>query len=212
MALAARSRGTTSREEAALAGTVEAMAELVDRRDQYTGRHTQAVAELTLRLAEAAGCDTTEAQQIGLAGRLHDIGKVALPDAVLQKSSGLTAEEWTLVRAHPVVGAEIVSLVPALRPLAPLIRSHHEHWDGGGYPDGLSGTAIPLGARIVAVADAYRAITAARPYQQQRSPVEALAELERCAAAQFDPSVVRALIHLLAADAASSVASGDPVA
>jgi diguanylate cyclase (GGDEF)-like protein len=212
MALAARSRGTTSREEAALSGTVEAMAELVDRRDQYTGRHTRAVAELTVRLAEAAGCDTTEAQQIGLAGRLHDIGKVALPDAVLQKSSGLTAEEWTLIRTHPVVGAEIVSLVPALRPLAPLIRSHHEHWDGGGYPDGLSGTVIPLGARIVAVADAYRAITAARPYQQQRTPVEAVAELERCAAAQFDPSVVRALIHLLAADAASTVASGDPVA
>src|SRR5207245_10448481 len=106
-----------------------------------------------------------EARLVGLAGGLNDIGKVAVADVVRQKPGRLTAEEWALVHAHPGVGADVVSRVPALRVLAPLIRAHHERWDGRGYPDGLAGEAIPLGARIVGVANAYAAMTSERPYR-----------------------------------------------
>jgi len=109
----------------------------------------------------------------------------------------LDEEEWRIMRAHPIVGAEIVSRVPALRVLAPLIRSHHERWDGTGYPDGLAGEAIPQSARIGAVADAYRALTADRPYQHGRAPALALVELRRCAGSQFDAGVVAALAAAL---------------
>jgi two-component system cell cycle response regulator len=189
-----------SREQTALIGTVEALAVLVEARDRYTGQHTHEVAALAMRLAVALGCDAAESHMIGLAGRLHDVGKVAMPDAILQKPGRLTAEEWALMRTHPSVGADVVSRVPALRALVPTIRGHHERWDGGGYPDGLSGEAISLGARIVAVADAYGAMTTARPYQPSRPPELAIAELRRCAGGQFDPAIVVALERVFAAD------------
>src|SRR2546422_2102854 len=129
------------------------------------------------------------AMGIQLAGRLHDVGKVAIPDGVLQKAGRLTEEEWDLIRTHPLVGAEVVSPIPALRPLAPVIRAHHERWDGQGYPDQLAGEAIPFGARILMVVDAYLAIIVDRPYRQARAPAVALAELRRCTRSQFDPQV-----------------------
>jgi diguanylate cyclase (GGDEF)-like protein len=190
----------TSREESALLGTVEALAALVEARDHYTGQHTHAVALLTLRLALALGLDAAQARMVSLAGRLHDVGKVAIPDAVLQKAGRLSAEEWALMRTHPVVGAELVGHVPALRGAASLIRAHHEHWDGAGYPAGLAGEAIPLGARIIAVAEAYEAMTSERPYRPAGPATWALAELRRCAGTQFDPTVVTALEQVLAAD------------
>jgi len=122
------------------------------------------VAALTTRLALALGLDAAQARMVGLAARLHDIGKVGVPDTVLQKRGRLLEEGWAVMQAHPVVGAEVVGHVPALRALAPLIRAHHERWDGRGYPDGLAGEAIPLGARVIAVADAYGAMTSERPY------------------------------------------------
>jgi HD-GYP domain-containing protein (c-di-GMP phosphodiesterase class II) len=137
---------------------------------------------------------------IGLAGRLHDVGKIALPDTVLQKPGLLTAEEWALIRAHPTVGAEVVGRLPALRVLVSAIQSHHEHWDGQGYPSGLAGEMIPLGGRILAVADAYEAMTRDRPHQQASSPALALAELKRCAGTQFDAAVVEALERVLPAE------------
>jgi len=186
-----------SREEAALAGTVEALATLVEARDHYTGQHTRQVATLTLQLALALGLDASEAYMIGMAGRLHDVGKVAVPDAVLQKPGRLTEEEWVLIRKHPEVEADVVSRVPSLRTLAPVIRAHHERWDGQGYPDKLVGEAIPLGARIVAVADACHAMMTNRPYQPARDAASALAELRRCSGTQFDPTVVQALERIL---------------
>ena len=182
----------SSREEVALLGTVEALASLVEARDAYTSEHTNEVADLARRIAREMGLEPAEIRLAGMVGKLHDIGKVAIPDAVLQKPGKLTPDEWTQIRQHPVIGAEVVSRIPGLRVTAPGIRSHHERWDGTGYPDGLSGDDIPLTARIVAVADVYNAITTTRVYRPSRSHTEALAELRRCAGSQFDPVVVDA--------------------
>jgi len=189
-----------TREETALAGTVEALVSLGDARDHYTGQHTRDVGVLARRVALALGVGAAQARMIGLAGRLHDIGKVAVPDAALQKAGPLTPAEWAVARTHSAVGAGIVDRVPGLRPLAPLVRWHHERWDGTGYPDGLAGDAIPLGARVLAVVDAFEAITSERPYQPSRSAALALAELRRGCGSQFDPAVVGALAEVLAAD------------
>jgi HD-GYP domain-containing protein (c-di-GMP phosphodiesterase class II) len=197
LALFIESHPEEGREEAALVGMVEALVTLVEARDYSTGRHSLQVADLVFRLALALGLPPTEAQMIALAGRLHDVGKVAIPDGVLQKRARLTEEEWILMRTHPLVGAEVVSHIPALRPLAPVIRAHHERWDGQSYPSHLEGAAIPFGARILTVVDAYLAMTVDRPYQQACAPPAALAELRRCAGSQFDPHVVEALTFLL---------------
>lgn len=187
----------SSRGGEALASTVEALAALVKVRDQYDRQHADEVARLSVQIALACGCSVTEAHQIGIAGRLHDVGKVTVPDAVLRKASPLSDEEWAQMRLHPATGAAIIEQVPGLRFLAPLIHSHHERWDGGGYPEGLTGTAIPLGARIIAVTEAYGALIANRPYRTGRTPAEALAELRRCAGSQFDPTLVQTLERVL---------------
>jgi two-component system cell cycle response regulator len=186
-----------SREDMALFGTVEALSALVEAHDQYTGQHTRRVATLATRVALVLGLDATEARMIGLAGRLHDIGKIGIPDSVLQKPERLNEEEHASMQEHTIVGAEIISRIPSLRALVPVIRAHHERWDGQGYPDGLAGTAIPLGARIVAVADAYDAIITERHYQPARDPVWAFNELHRCAGTQFDPEIARVLEETL---------------
>lgn len=190
LALWAHATEAGVRGEGALVETVEALAGLVDARDHCTGEHVDTVAALAVRLALALGVDTSEAHMIGLAARLHDIGKVAIPDAILRKPGSLDDEEATLMRTHPTVGASVIARVASLSALAPIIRGHHEWWNGGGYPDGLSGEAIPLGARIVTVADAYKAMTGDRPYRRGCSPSVALNEVRRCAGTQFDPVVV----------------------
>src|SRR5258708_2550065 len=194
---ASRQSKERGREEAAQMGTVEALATLVEVRDPATGHHAHQVADLVLQLALAMGLPVSEAQMIALAGRLHDVGKVSIPDAVLQKPGGLSAEEGGLGRTHPMVGADVVGHIPALRPLLPVIRAHHQRWDGQGYPDHLQGEAIPLGARLLMAVDAYLAMTVDRPYQKARAPSVALTELRRCAGSQFDPQVVAALERVL---------------
>ncbi len=181
-----------SREDMALVGTVEALCALVEARDQYTGDHTRRVASETTQLAKLLGLDEDEARMIGMAGHLHDIGKVGLPDAILQKTGSLSEEEWQMIYKHPTIGADVVSLVPSLRGIAPIIRAHHERWDGCGYPDALRGEEIPLGARIVAVVNAFEAMRTQRPYQQARDMATALIELQQHAGTQFDPHVVAA--------------------
>ena len=186
-----------SREDSALLGTVEALACLVAARDGYTGEHSQAVAALAVRLVSALGLSDAEARMVGLAGRLHDIGKVGISDAILHKPGRLSEDEWAVIRRHPLTGANVVGHVPALRALAPLIRGHHERWDGGGYPDALSGEAIPLGARVLAVAGAYQAMTSDRPYHAARDHAWAMAQIARLAGTQFDPRVADALMTVL---------------
>ena len=133
-----------------------------------------------------------EIEQVRHASELHDVGKVAIPDAILGKPGALTGEEWQFVRRHPVIGERIILAAPALARVAALVRASHERWDGGGYPDALAGDRIALGARIVAVADAFEAMIAGRPYRAARTADEALEELRRHAGTQFDPDVVEA--------------------
>jgi HD-GYP domain-containing protein (c-di-GMP phosphodiesterase class II) len=179
-----------------LFGVTEVLATLVDERDASSALHSRAVARLCRHIALEMGCSEQETRMIAVAGRLHDIGKVVVPAEILDKPGPLTAAEWRIVRLHPGAGAEIVGLIESLRPTLPLIRAHHERFDGTGYPDGLAGSEIPLGARIIAAADAYNAMISDRPYRAQLSGRQALLELERCTGKHFDPAVVVALTRV----------------
>jgi len=156
------------------------------------GQHLAGVAELAEATARRLGLAADEIAEVHLAAELHDVGKVAVPDSILSKPGPLDEQEWDFIRRHTLVGERIIAAAPALGRVARLVRSSHERWDGNGYPDRLAGDAIPLGARIVAVADAFDAMTAARPYHEPREPEAALEELRACAGTQFDPAVVEA--------------------
>jgi HD-GYP domain-containing protein (c-di-GMP phosphodiesterase class II) len=163
-------------------GWLEALAE----RDAGLHAHSVAVGELARGIAPELGLD---ALMLGMAGELHDVGKVAVPESVLCKRGPLSPAEEAAMRLHTLVGE---SLIRDIEDVAPIVRSSHERWDGLGYPDGLAGEEIPLGARAIAVCDAYRAMREDRPYGRVLDHDEAMAELERCAGTQFDPAVVRA--------------------
>ncbi|HLK61200.1 MAG TPA: diguanylate cyclase, partial [Chthonomonadaceae bacterium] len=177
----------TSREEVALQGTVEALSALVGIRDAHTGEHTRNVARLAVEFAQKMQLDPVQIRLVELVGKLHEVGKISIPDAILQKSEPLTEEERKLIRMHPAIGAEVVGRIPSLRLAVPGIRGHHERWDGTGYPDGLAGEAIPLAARIVAVADALAAAT-----REGSGPGghQALKAIQRDAGVKFDPQIV----------------------
>ncbi len=152
--------------------------------------HLEGVTELAARVAEAFGMSAEEQSDVARAAELHDVGKIAIPDAILRKPGPLDEAEWDFMRRHTIIGERILMAAPALRPVARLVRASHERWDGQGYPDGLVGDEIPLGARIVSVCDAYDAMVSDRPYRDGMPPAEALEELRRCAGTQFDPDVV----------------------
>jgi diguanylate cyclase (GGDEF)-like protein len=154
--------------------------------------HTEVVTGLARAVAAALGLDPEARDVIARAAELHDVGKVAIPDAILSKPGPLDDDERVFMRRHTVIGEAIIDAAPALRPVAALVRASHERWDGSGYPDGLAGEGIPLGARIVAVCDAYSAMVQARAYGEVLTDAEAVAELRRCAGTQFDPAVVEA--------------------
>ncbi len=137
---------------------------------------------------------------------LHDIGKLGIPDAILQKPGPLTDAEWALMREHPAIGAQLVEAIPSLSHIAASIRAEHERWDGGGYPDGLAAEAIPVASRIILACDAYHAMTTDRPYRPALSVETACAELDAYAGIQFDPDVVLALRDVLPAEAPSPTA------
>ena len=160
-------------------------------------QHVEGVGGLARAVAERMGLDPEEVDRVARAAELHDIGKVAIPDTILRKPGPLTEDEWALMHEHTLIGERILAVVPALRSVGTLIRSSHERWDGKGYPDGLRGEEIPLGARIIFVCDAYDAMTEERPYQHPKSKREAAAELRRHAGKQFDAAVVRAFCEIL---------------
>ena len=145
---------------------------------------------LAEQIARGLGCGEGDVQNIRWGARLHDVGKIGVPESILAKPGGLTEGEWKMIRQHPLWGEDILESVERMRGVAKLVRHHKERWDGTGYPDQLPGERIPLGARILAVVDAYGAITEARPYQPARTHAEAVAEIRRCAETQFDPKVV----------------------
>jgi diguanylate cyclase (GGDEF)-like protein/putative nucleotidyltransferase with HDIG domain len=168
------------------------LARAVDARDVYTGSHSQRVAELATRMARRLGLADEEVELTRLAGSLHDLGKLAIPEEILRKPGPLTEPERMVLERHPQIGFRMLESL-GVDPVADWVLHHHERWDGSGYPDGLPGDRIPLGARIIFVADAYDAMTSERVYRRRVAPEEAIAELERCAGSQFDPNIVAAL-------------------
>jgi diguanylate cyclase (GGDEF)-like protein len=168
------------------------LARAVDARDVYTGNHSQRVAQLAVRIGARIGLTREELELTRLAASLHDLGKLALPEDLLRKAAPLTEPERTVLQRHAQIGFRMLESL-GIDPVADWVLHHHERWDGAGYPDRLEGTQIPLGARIIFVADAYDAMTSDRLYRRRRSEDEALAEIVRCAGTQFDPTVVEAL-------------------
>jgi putative nucleotidyltransferase with HDIG domain len=172
--------------------TVRALSNAVDARDPYTGKHAERVAAYGLEIARALGVSLADSPEFEFAFLLHDIGKVAIPDSILNKPGSLTESERSLMAQHPVIGAEIVGEIDFLAEAAHVVRSHHERWDGTGYPDGLAGEAIPIAARVFAVADVLDALTSDRPYRPA-SPLSTAREMITSeSGAHFDPQVVEA--------------------
>jgi diguanylate cyclase (GGDEF)-like protein/putative nucleotidyltransferase with HDIG domain len=177
--------------------TVEALAAAIDAKDNAFTQHVRRVERLAERLARALGMSEPEIRGVKTAALLHDIGKLAVPEYILSKPGPLTPEEFARVQAHPRVGAEIISNVPFPYPVVPLVRSHHERWDGGGYPDGLAGDAIPLGARLISVVDYFDALTCDRPYRRALPEAVALEMMRAEAGRALDPRVVETFISLV---------------
>jgi diguanylate cyclase (GGDEF)-like protein len=177
----------------------DALLRTLEERHPDLGEHVDGVAAMAAAVARRLGLDDTQVERIAHAARLHDVGKVAIPDAILAKPEPLEAEEWEFIQRHTIIGERIIAAAPALTDVARLVRSSHERWDGTGYPDALAGEAIPLGARIVSACDAYDAMITDRPYQAAVDSEHACAELRRCAGTQFDPAVVPAFLAAVAA-------------
>jgi diguanylate cyclase (GGDEF)-like protein len=182
------------------------LAKAVDARDTYTGSHSERVSELAARVATRLGLDAEQVELTRLAGSLHDLGKLAIPEELLRKPGTLTDSERLVLERHPQIGFRMLDSL-GVDPVAHLVLHHHERWDGAGYPDGLRGEQIPFGARIIFVTDAYDAMTSDRIYRPKRSSQAALAELERCAGTQFDPGIVAAFAEELGQSASLEAAS-----
>lgn len=179
--------------------TLQALAAAIDARDPYTFGHSQRVSYYSVEIAKLMGLESSAIEVIRRAALLHDIGKIAIPDSTLRKPGPLSAAEWAEMKRHPEIGEQMVGDLRFLQEAAPFIRCHHERWDGRGYPDGLSEEAIPLGARILSVADAFDAMTSTRPYRPALALDEARAEAERGRHRQFDSRVVDAFQDGIAA-------------
>jgi two-component system cell cycle response regulator len=177
----------------------DVLRQAVSERNPDLGRHTMGVAVLAGAVARRLGLDRGQVEEVRIAAELHDVGKVAIPDAILEKAGPLDDTEWEFMRRHTIIGERIIAAAPALAGVAKIVRSSHERVDGGGYPDGLSGEEIPLGARIVFACDAFSAMTSDRPYSAAVASELAIAELRRCAGSQFDARIVAALTDVLAA-------------
>jgi diguanylate cyclase (GGDEF)-like protein len=177
-----------------LVGSAQVLLAIVDSVDHYTYWHTQRVVRYTEWISSRMGVDLDTLETLRIAAFLHDVGKIEVSRDILTKRGALDTNEWDVMKMHPVWGADMVRPVERLRSAAPMIESHHERFDGNGYPKGLRGDSIPFGARLISVADAFDAMTTDRPYRKAVPPEGALAELERCAGTQFDPAVVRAFV------------------
>jgi putative nucleotidyltransferase with HDIG domain len=191
--------------------TLASLSNALEAKDAVTSQHTEEVVRLAVAVAAELDLELDAVQSVELGAVLHDIGKVRVPEAILNKPGLLTEEEWEVMRTHPEVGEQILRPIQSLQSTLPIVRHHHERWDGSGYPDGLAGSAIPLGARIVAVCDAYRAMTEDRPYRTALPEAQARKELEQGTGAQFDAECVRALLRALdRRDAAATVVALRP--
>jgi putative two-component system response regulator len=172
--------------------SLTALANAIDLRDRYTRGHVERVTAYTLALADTLGWQEWRLEQLRFGAILHDIGKIHIREATLLKTDPLNDEEWIEIKRHPVIGAEMIRDIEYLAPAVPVVRHHHERWDGKGYPDGLEGEKIPAGARIISITDSFDAMTTNRPYHTAKTLEEAYQEIERCAGKQYDPSLVSA--------------------
>ena len=176
----------------------DALLQALHERQPELHDHLHGVGDLATRVGERLGLSVEELDLLRQAAELHDLGKVAIPDSILSKPDALDPDEWEFVRQHPLVGERIIAAAPALAQVGKLVRASHERFDGAGYPDGKAGEEIPLGARIIAVCDAYDAMIGPRPYRLGMSEEVALTELRRCAGEQFDPAIVEVFCDLCA--------------
>jgi HD-GYP domain-containing protein (c-di-GMP phosphodiesterase class II) len=182
-----------------LDASVQALASLLDLRDGYTGQHSGTVVALCEQVARRVGVTGAELEHLRIAANLHDLGKIGVPDEILHKPGPLDDAEWSIMREHPVWGARALEAIPGFRPAARAVRHHHERWDGGGYPDGLAGEDIPIGARVIAVCDAYEAMTSTRPYRPALAEPVARERIVAGTGSQFDPAAAWGLLEAVAA-------------
>ena len=186
---------------------VDVVITTLDARDPDTYQHSFRVALFTEVIAQHMNLAPEVQHRLHIAAHLHDIGKIGIPDAILNNPGRLTKEEFAQIRQHPAIGDQIIGKVRILRSVSDIVRHHHERIDGGGYPDGLAGEQISLGARIVAVADAFDAMMNTRTYREALGLSETLREMRRCSGSQFDSNVVRALLQLVESTAGASLQS-----
>jgi putative nucleotidyltransferase with HDIG domain len=186
-----------SQERDALLHTITSLASALEARDPFTRNHSANVAKFAVRVGKQMGLPRAELYEIHLAGLLHDIGKIGVPDAILLKPAGLTREEYEVMKTHPVLGARIISGIPGLEAVTKIVLHHHEMWNGLGYPDGIAGRDIPVGARIIAASDTYLSMVEDRPYRAAQRLDRVFRELRRVAGEQLDPDVVEALLLMI---------------
>jgi putative nucleotidyltransferase with HDIG domain len=194
-------------------GTALLLGDVVEADDSYTGEHSKSVVRLALDVAEDLQLDADSKRNIEFGALLHDVGKIAIPKEIINKPGKLDDQEWAIVKTHTIEGQRMLEKIGGfMREIGRIVRSSHERWDGHGYPDALSGEAIPLESRIVAVCDAFNAMTTTRSYRTAMSAAAALAELERCAGSQFDPRIVASLARVVSlAPEARRAADGNPL-
>ncbi len=193
-------------------GTALVLDDVVEADDGYTGIHCKSVVALAVSVGEALGLAPDRRRNLEFAALLHDVGKITIPKEIINKPGELDADEWLLVKTHPVEGQQLLERIGGfMRDVGLIVRSHHERWDGGGYPDGLAGEAIPLEARIIACCDSWNAMRTDRSYRQALPADQAIAELTANAGEQFDPRIVRALLRVVAAGESSAVADTGPL-
>jgi response regulator RpfG family c-di-GMP phosphodiesterase len=173
--------------------TVAALAAALEAKDAYTGGHAQAIADFAVAVGEQLGVSGRELKAVRMAALLHDVGKIGIPESILNKPGPLTDDEFTVMKRHTVIGADIIAGIPGMDEVKLLVRASHERWDGRGYPDGLSGNDVPRGSYVIAACDAYHAMTEDRVYRKAMSAELAVEELRRCSGTQFMPAAVEAL-------------------
>lgn len=192
-------------------GMLESLVAAVDNKDSYTAEHSAEVTHYAMTIAEALGLSEKSLRIVRVAGLLHDVGKIGIPGSILRKPGRLTPDEAEIMKRHPQLGGLLIQEIPDCKEIRAAVVSHHERWDGTGYPHGLAGEAIPLIARIMAVADALSAMTSDRPYRAGLSMAEAIDELRSGAGAQFDPALVELLLDALSGRLKAGELAGSPV-
>jgi putative nucleotidyltransferase with HDIG domain len=200
---------TTERLEASHVSVIAALLGSLAAKERSAHGHSDATMQHALAVAKSLGLGADEVAAVNLGTLFHDIGKIGIPEHILQKPSALTEEEWAEMKTHPVIGANLIGEVPNLERIRPIVLAHHEHFDGSGYPNGLKGDEIPLAAQIISVADTYEAMTSTRPYRPALSHAEAVAELRRVAGSQLNPIVVEAFIRQIEIGASGAAHAHD---